>query len=359
MSIQETASQTRLPFTKAVVFSVVPLLVLLMMGELGIRVWAYYFRTSYEQYNYSTGMLELVPNTHFTSSEGREILINSKGFVGPEFEARKAEGTYRIFALGDSCTFGGSWNKAYAAILQGLFDSVSWGRRVEVINAGIEGYNSEYALARLKHELLGYQPDMVIIYVGWNDLMKVNPDSVDSTGQYTWVARLLERSYLVKGFSKLMFFYLRPIIVSPEVGGDRSGQLAFNEFVPASYRTNVSAMLDILRERGIAAILVTRPTAVHPDMSRQDLASRNIFFPYYAGSYSVSKFLGLHGAYNRVIRSVAVERDLALVDLDDIFNRYNKRNLFWDTMHPSEEGHVLVARALFEKIASLIEKETR
>jgi lysophospholipase L1-like esterase len=359
MGIHQTAYQTRLPFMKAVIFSVVPLLVLLMMGELGVRVWAYYFRTSYERYNFSTGMLELIPNTHFISPEGREVLINSKGFVGPEFEAQKVEGTYRIFALGDSCTFGGSWNKAYAAVLQDLFTSVSWERRVEVINAGIEGYNSDYALARLKNELLLYQPDMVIIYIGWNDLMKVNPDNMTPTGQYTWVAKLLERSYLVKGLSKLIFFYLRPIVVSPQIGDDRSGQLAFEEFVPTSYKTNLTAMVDILRDRDIAALLVTRPTAVHPHMSQEDLASRNIFFPYYAGSYSVGKFLGLHGAYNRAIRSVAAERDVSLVDLDEIFNRYDKKNLFWDTMHPNEEGHVLVARALFEKLTGLIEKEAR
>jgi lysophospholipase L1-like esterase len=332
------------------IFSLIPLIVVLAFGEVSVRIWAAYFRTSYERLNYATGVLELVPNTHFTSAEGREILINSKGFVGPEFELKKQEGTYRIFALGDSCTFGGSWNEAYPAELQRLIDSLGLDRRVEVINAGVEGYNSEYAFARLKNELLVYSPDMVIVYIGWNDLMKVNPNNLSSTGRYTWVARLLDRSYLVKGLSKIIFFYLRPAIVSPDVDGDLENPAAFEQFVPSAYKDNLLSIVDLLTEKGIFAILVTLPTAVHEHLSPQDLKERNIFFPYYAGAYGVNKFLSLHRSYNMAVRSVAVERQVRLVDLDLIFEGYDKKGLFWDTMHPSKEGQTLVARSLFEEI---------
>jgi hypothetical protein len=94
---------------KAVAFSLLPVLILLLVAEGGLRVYSWYFRTAYERYNASTGRLELVPGLQTTLSDGRKIRINSKGFIGPEFEDKKAEGVYRIFTLGDSCTFGGDW----------------------------------------------------------------------------------------------------------------------------------------------------------------------------------------------------------------------------------------------------------
>ena len=51
-----------LSLPKAGVFSILPVLFLLLIGEGGLRVYSWYFRTAYERYNASTGRLELVPN---------------------------------------------------------------------------------------------------------------------------------------------------------------------------------------------------------------------------------------------------------------------------------------------------------
>jgi lysophospholipase L1-like esterase len=167
----------------------------------------------------------------------------------------------------------------------------------------------------------------------------------------------LERSYLAKGLSKLIFFYLRPAIMSPDVDGDLANPAPFEQFVPSTYKDNLLSIVDLLTEKGIVAILVTLPTAVHAHLSPQDLKERNIFFPYYAGAYSVNKFLVLHRAYNQVIRSVADEHKIPLEDLDQTFNTYDKKALFWDTMHPSAEGQALVAQLLLEKVTALINQQ--
>jgi hypothetical protein len=67
---------------KAVAFSLLPVLILLLVAEGGLRVYSWYFRTAYERYNASTGRLELVPGLQTTLSDGRKIRINSKGFIG-------------------------------------------------------------------------------------------------------------------------------------------------------------------------------------------------------------------------------------------------------------------------------------
>lgn len=339
---------------KAVLFSVIFTCFLLLLGEIGIRVWAHYFRTSYERYNTDSGRLELVPNTHFTIAPGKELRINSKGFVGPEFVAKKATGVFRAFALGDSCTFGYS-KDMYPGRLLTLLNLAMPEQQFEMINAGISGYNSEYALGRLKEDILKYEPDLVTIYIGWNDLMKGNPDNLSATGRYTRLAGLLERSYLMKAYRKLIFFYLRPLILKPKQTSDESEIHHFDLFVPLAYQKNLEAMIEVLQERNIRPLLMTRPTVVRPGMTYEEIQREHVVFPYYGGSYSVEKFLSLHRSYNNVIRSIALRLKVPLVDLDRIFNEYDKDDLFWDTMHPSLKGHKLIAQSLLKKVQELVD----
>jgi lysophospholipase L1-like esterase len=336
------------------VYSLIPTIFLLAAGELGLRTWAHYFRTPYERFNNSKGRLELVPNTRFTTPRGDDFIINSKGFLGPEFQAYKPSGTYRIFALGDSCTFGsGNWKEAYPAILGELLNSSGYQHRFEIINAGIEGYNSEYALARLKEEVVQYEPDMVLLYIGWNDLMKVNPSNLSATGKYTWLTKLMDRSYILKAYNKLLFYYLRPIFLKPEVKPSEVDLHAFDQFTPLAFQNNLESIVSLLIQRRTTPVLMTLPTVLTNSMTQEDVKSQHVFFPYYAGTYSVSKVLSLHRAYNDTIRGVAALYKVPLVDLDALFNVRAKRDLFWDTMHPSEKGHRLIAEVLAERIRQI------
>src|SRR5262245_26007173 len=108
-----------LSWQKQILFSVIIILLLLAVGEAALRTWAFFFRTSYEQYNFASGRLELVPNLRFTTQRGDEFVINSKGFLGPEFRDLPADGVSRIIAIGDSCTFSdGIWTHAYPGLLE-------------------------------------------------------------------------------------------------------------------------------------------------------------------------------------------------------------------------------------------------
>jgi len=339
---------------KAILFSFLLICFMLLVAESGIRVWAYYFRATYERYNSDLRRYELIPNIRSISPSGAEFLINSKGFAGREFKNTKPEGVYRIFALGDSCTLG-YWNIVYAGLLDRSLNSTNSRRQFEVINAGIEGYNSQHALARLREDVLQYDPDMVTIYIGWNDLMKVNPDNLSATGRYTLIANVMERSYLMKVYSKLIFYYLRPLIIQPKLIIDEAERNAYDGFVPTAFQENLETMIEVLEKKGIKTLLMTLPTAVTSGMTYEEIKKRKIFFPYYAGSYSVGKLLSLQRSYNRSIRRTASKYSIPIVDLDDIFNKYDKENLFWDTMHPSEKGHLLIAQTLTRKIQELLQ----
>jgi lysophospholipase L1-like esterase len=340
---------------KQVLFSTIIVGVLLLAAEGAVRVWAHYFRTSYERYNAQTGRLELKPNLRYTNHRGEEFRINSKGFVGPEFDDVPAPGVHRIFALGDSCTFATGFPQiGYPSKLDRLLNDGAPARRFEVINAGIEGYNSAFALDRIRDELLRYQPRTLIVYIGWNDLMKIDPVRQDDVDEHRWLATLLDASYLVKAYKKVLFVDLRPLVFRPAVAERPDDATAFDDFVPRRYRANLESMIRLLREHRVNVLLVTLPTVVEPGMTADEVRRANVFFPHFAGAYGVGRLLSLRAAYNRTIADVARQEDVEVVDLAALFEPMrDKPTYFWDTMHPNDKGAAVIAGALAQRIRAL------
>src|SRR5437867_4072371 len=79
------------------------------------------------------------------------VRTNELGLRGPSVPPRPAPGIHRILALGDSATFGEGLaaEEAFPALLEGEL-AARTGERYEVLNAGVEGYNSEAELAFLR-----------------------------------------------------------------------------------------------------------------------------------------------------------------------------------------------------------------
>lgn len=352
---QSRTGKRRFGIGKQIVFSAIIVVGLLLLAEGAVRTWALVFRTSYERYNARTGRLELVPNLRYTNSRGQEFWINSKGFVGPEFDDHPGPDVYRIIALGDSCTFAtGFWKVGYPSQLQALLNDGRSSRRFEVINAGIEGYNSAFALARIRGELLRYRPHLMIIYIGWNDLMKTDPANASGVDEYPLLAELLDRSYLIKAYKKVLFLNLRPMAFRPSTADGADEANTFAGFVPAAYRSNLKEMIQVLETHGIETLLVTLPTVVQPGMTAPELQKAHVFFPYFAGAYGVAPLLSLHRVYNRTIMEVGRGAGVEVVDLHGTFEPIRDRTgHFWDTMHPNERGGALIAEILSQRIGKL------
>ena len=99
--------------------------------------------------------------------------FNSLGFLGPEFSEIKPPNTYRIFMVGGSTMFGSgesSDETTIPGILQKMFDLDSFVQKIEVINAGFSGGNSESELRLIHEKLVTFSPDLIVVFDGWNDL---------------------------------------------------------------------------------------------------------------------------------------------------------------------------------------------
>jgi lysophospholipase L1-like esterase len=104
------------------------------------------------------------PGSHY-AWQGIPVDINAHGLRGPETTFPKPPGTYRILNLGDSIVMGWGVREAetYGRRLEQLLGSGAGERRIEVINAGVPGWNLDNALAYLQAHGLRYEPDLVVL----------------------------------------------------------------------------------------------------------------------------------------------------------------------------------------------------
>nr|WP_320016583.1 arylesterase [uncultured Desulfobacter sp.] len=91
----------------------------------------------------------------------------------------------RIVCFGDSLTFGtgASEGRDYPSVLEGLTG-------VEVINAGVPGNTTENALKRVDEDVLAYEPDVVLITLGGNDLKNRVGESTAKANLTTIIQRI-------------------------------------------------------------------------------------------------------------------------------------------------------------------------
>lgn len=89
--------------------------------------------------------------------------LDSNGFRHPEVSKAKKPGVVRGFALGDSQTYGAGVapKEAWPTVAEAKLGQA--GHRVELINAGLSGYNSRQALRLIEVQLLAFDPDFLVI----------------------------------------------------------------------------------------------------------------------------------------------------------------------------------------------------
>src|SRR5262245_6032310 len=187
----------RFGLLKTVIYSAIMMVLVFGAAEGAVRIWVYFFREPTERFDLETGTFVLVPGT-YSRPHSEPVTVNSRGFVGAEFEDPRPAGVVRIVTVGDSCTFGGgSRSTTYAGQLE-LRLHEAGSHPYQVINAGIQGLNSELALRRLVTKVLPLKPDIITVYIGWNDLMKFDPAGQREAPGLAIVARTIDRLWLIK-----------------------------------------------------------------------------------------------------------------------------------------------------------------
>ncbi len=104
------------------------------------------------------------------------IVTTAEGFAQREsVPLERTPGTLRLAAMGESTTMGQNVDHGnYPSYLRKLL-SQQGQRGVEVINAGVAAWVSDQVALRAENQVAAYQPDIVILYVGWNDFQAYDP----------------------------------------------------------------------------------------------------------------------------------------------------------------------------------------
>ena len=201
----------------------------------------------------------------------------------------------KIVALGDSVTEGAGLldvteDTAFPRVLERELNE-QLGRPVEVINSGVGGDVTSGALERFDRDVLAHSPDYTAVMFGVNDAGFYRPAT--------------------DGFAD-------------------APRLTAEEF-----RGNVRAITDRLLAARIKPVLITAP----PMTSR--------YWGAHLGPYQERGINFLTSQYAQIVRDVAAERDVPLVDA---FVRFEQdaaaQETLLDGLHPDARGHAIIAELL-------------
>lgn len=132
-----------------------------------------------------TPYLTYIPNPSF--EKNGYVQHNNSGYRGEEVPLKKGE-KFRVLCLGGSTTYGFGVDDpqdSYPAQLKKILQSSGeFSHGVEVINAGIEAGTSAEELTHYLLKYRYYQPDLVVIHSGGNDVF-VFKDDIDYQLDYT------------------------------------------------------------------------------------------------------------------------------------------------------------------------------
>lgn len=338
-----------------------------------------------------------------------EVKTDSRGFNSPEFDCADRS-AFRIATLGDSRTMaeGVPFDDLYGRKLEGLLNRRPGGRRYQVINAGVSGYSSFQGLVGLEREIAPCRPDVVTVLFGINDqdtdegisdAHKAELFDSSLTTLRAWSNRSMIVYFLRREWWQLRARFAGKTPAQPRnYAGERprAARVSVEE-----YERNLGRIAEMGRQAGftpVFLILPTSPYAYYPELfpdqateapemtaalSEADALSAKDPLAAAArvesllerrpessrAKYVLARCLQRLGRfeeanalfvemnrgvvfarYEAVVRRVAQERGVALVDLTPEFTALRREPLYVDDMHPNALGHEIVARRLSEEL---------
>jgi lysophospholipase L1-like esterase len=286
-------------------------------------------------------------------ARGVRVTTNEHGMRGPSFDAKPAPGVHRVLVLGDSVAFGFRLELAetFPRLLERALAERT-GERFEVLNAGVEGYNTENQRALLERTGLAFAPETVVVAFNLNDFdygpvmgpMGVLTLERDQRVSRWSLANLSEFYLLLKWLAALGWQRAFGPAPPPPPPDDGSPFDVFDRYVSALRKRYYAApedgrwetMVDSLRgmKEATRARGVRLLVAILPDGDQIGVASPDL-------------------TPQRKLAEICADLALECLDLRPVFEAAKGDGpLFLDIMHPNAEGHRLIAGALADALAA-------
>lgn len=316
---------------------------------------------------------KLVPNSHaeFRQPDFAYVQrVNNLGLRGRDVTVEKPAGTYRIVMLGDSFTMGKGVedSQTFSFLLEQSLQAklaACGGKRLEVLNAGVDSYAPVLSLIQLKREIEPLKPDWVVLNLDVSDLLQEaayrkqavfgGDGEVVAVPQHTSDDSPYERFRDWTGrnlfFTRALLFYVNrkfghreltvrqvvteadPETVAHTLEGDVDRREQWEQIFDSISRIQNRAHL-----QGAGFLLTVYPWA-HQISQTEWVPGRYAF---------MSKDAMPSNASLNTIKQLASEHDIQILDLFPYFRSYSGKDplYFKHDMHWTPQGHQVMARGI-------------
>lgn len=347
----------RAPVTRRLAWLLVGLVVAALLAELAVRVRLYVqtgawgVAHTYVEHE-SSGLMIPTPG-RVTGM----LAIDSRGFRSPELDVPKPAGRVRLAFLGGSTTFcaevAGNENTWPHLVFEGLraaHPEVS----LDYVNASAGGYATDSLLVDLEKRVLPLEPDVIFVYEATNDLTKDTRAIAEAQGLYTgqgevedWLTRhslawlLLKKNIAYRARVREDALSRGPLVFDP------------TELAREAFRDRLRVLITRAQEIAPVVVLLTFTQRTRERQSAAELLAASSSSLYYMPYLSPEQIRDSFAAYNSVIREVALEQHVLLVDGEDEIPADSQH--FTDSVHFTAEGCRAMARRVLTRIDGLLD----
>lgn len=291
------------------------------------------------------------------------ISFNSAGIRGPEIGEKKST---RIIIIGDSVSFCGAipFEESFPFLLQTKLRQHLNDPEIEVLNFSVGDTNLPEYLRNLKHHALDYSPDIVIINLYLNDLVRTQREELQdqkllfSPRRYSHIfgvhlfslekflalirkARILHEVTVEERFRWIPLFLSKDYQSSEELWTKLYSEAALDWGASWQHERWENAkqyfqeFLELSKRHSFLPFVVIFPAAPQLEIPNK---FTNAFLP----QQLASKVLG--------------EQNIPFVNLLPLLRQSTKDGIFYDQCHLTVKGSHQVAKLLFYSIMDLAEQ---
>lgn len=290
---------------------------------------------------------------------------STNGFGELRISQTSQDSVFRILCMGVPVSNPGDLPESVAWAFRGQPYVMTQGLSVEVYATGFRGETSLDAYYEYKYLYAGYDFDLIILYLGINDLRMNNcppelfrPD-YGHFGNYRVVNRAME--FLEVPLLKHSFFALKLVMADAERKLKRAESDNPDEFIPAGdprqewllygndvksaepFRDNLDKIIRLAKNRGQRVLLMTFAHRIPEDYTREGFSAGLTDYvecdrvgdavEYYGSVENVTGGLEIH---NGIIRDLAKKPDLYFINQAKLLASDSKG--FTDVCRLSEQG---------------------
>lgn len=284
--------------------------------------------------------------------------INNLGYVDGQDGGRdtivpKPDGLFRVLCLGASTTHNRIEHNgvvhSYPMHLESLLKSQFPEKAIEVINGGVGGYTTAEILIAFLLKLFEVQPDVIVIYHGYNDLgPSLTPDF---QSDYSHARKNLGESYykfrmsgyvpyvpvgIINYFTNVFFPQNLRYTLIPSISRGNANIKGDFKGLP-TYERNIDHIVNICKSNGICVVLSTFCHHLYEGIRRDP-----VHLKYREGVFQE----------NEVMRRLAEKHSLPLVENDRLVPSEDK--YFVDSIHFSPDGMKTIAENFSKPIIAHI-----